>query len=254
MILRFLVQEFQEFLKIIMSRDFFSFKRFDIYHNRCAMKVGTDGVLLGAWCSCEGHRNILDVGCGSGVIATMVAQREEEAIITGVEMDIDAAEQSRINFLRSPWSDRLHIENQTFQMFADNKREFDLIVSNPPYFIESLKSDNEPRMAARHTEQLSQEDLLEGVIKLLAKDGVFSAIFPYTEANIFVAKAALSGLYCIRRMDVRGRREKPIKRVLLEFSRVKGEVQNEELIIEEGARGEYSSKYVELTKDFYIKF
>lgn len=233
----------------------FRFKQFVVSQDKCAMKVGTDGVLIGAWCSCVGAINVLDVGCGTGLISLMVAQRNDKAVIDAVEIDVDAAEQSRGNFEKSDWFPRLNVYNMSFQEYiSKSTKKYDFIVSNPPYFIDSLKNSDVARMSARHTDKLPYEDLIYGVVNLLAEDGVFSAIFPYEEANIFVAKAAASGLYCVKRMDVKGVVNKPIKRVMLEFSRVKSELISDSMFIEGVERHSYSQKYIDLTKDFYLKF
>ncbi|MFI3261967.1 MAG: methyltransferase [Rikenellaceae bacterium] len=219
------------------------------------MKVGTDGVLIGAWANCEQRKRMLDVGAGTGVISLMIAQRNPDVIIDAVEIDKDAAEQMTDNFEISQWSNRLNVANATFQNFAHSSTvTYDLIISNPPYFLNSLKNMELKKTVARHAELLPYEDLIEGVIKLLSEDGLFSAIFPYEEANLFVAMAALKGLYCVRRLDVRGRSRKPVKRVLLEFSKNKVEPNFDEMIIEEGERHSYTEKYKNLTKDFYLKF
>lgn len=238
-----------------MNIDFFQFKQFRVYHNKCAMKIGTDGVLIGAWTNCEQYKCMLDVGAGTGVISLMIAQRNENIVIDAVEIDKDASSQMKDNFEISPWNNRLNVVNDTFQNFASNcDKTYDLIVSNPPYFLNSLKNPDIKRTMARHTEMLPYDDLIDGVVRLLSEDGVFSAIFPYEEANLFVTKAALKGLFCVRRLDVRGKVRKPVKRVLLEFSKVKNEPIFDAMTIEEGERHNYSEKYKKLTKDFYLKF
>lgn len=239
-----------------MSKDFFRFKQFDVYHNRTAMKVGTDGVLIGAWCDCNGRSKVLDVGSGTGVVALMVAQRDESAIIDAVEIDSDAALQAFENFERSLWKERLSVKNCSFQEYAQQNPtlKYDLIVSNPPYFVNSLKNEDIKKQLARHTDSLSYNELIDGVDLMLSDDGVFSAIFPYEEANIFVAMAAKKGFFCVRRVDIKGAPERAVKRVMLELSRVKREPMFDELVIENSGRGGYSKRYIELTRDFYLKF
>lgn len=238
-----------------MGADFFQFKQFKVYHNRCAMKVGTDGVLIGAWSDCEGRKRALDVGAGTGIISLMTTQRDENILVDAVEIDAEAAMQMKENFEASNWSDRLNVVNKSFQEFVNKcPIKYDLILSNPPYFLNSLKNSEIKKSVARHTELLPYEDLIDGVTKLLTDDGLFSAIFPYEEANIFVAMAALKGLYCVKRLDVKGAPRKPVKRVLIEFSKNKREVQFDDMVIEEGERHAYSQKYKNLTSEFYLKF
>lgn len=238
-----------------MSNDNFSFKRFTVQQGKCAMKVGTDGVLLGAW---SGGRNtavsrVLDIGTGTGVVALMLAQRFPDAYIDAIDIDEGSVLQAKENFLQSEWHERINAVHSSIQYFRSEKK-YDLIVSNPPYFIDSMKAGGK-RMLARHTDTLSYSDLAEGVVRLLEKGGLFAAIFPYVESNIFIIEAAGRGLYVTRRMDVAGVAGKPVKRVLLEFSfnRV-DDVPVENMIIESGGRHCYTKKYKELTKDFYLKF
>lgn len=238
-----------------MPNDHFTFKRFTVRQDKCAMKVGTDGVLLGAW---AGGRdilvsNVLDVGTGTGVVALMLAQRFPGARIDAIDIDVCAVSQATENFAQSEWIERICAVHSSVQDFRPD-RKYDLIVSNPPYFIDSMKADAK-RTLARHTDTLSYADLVDGVVRLLGNDGSFAVIFPYVESNIFIIEAAKKGLYVNRRMDVAGAPGKPVKRVLLEFSfnRVV-DVPVENLIIESGGRHCYTEKYRELTKDFYLKF
>lgn len=220
------------------------------------MKVGTDGVILGAWCGLSGEeKKILDIGTGTGLIALMAAQRTTNSEIDAVEIDGPSAQQAAENFKASPWSERLNILNTSIQRYAaTTATRYDHIISNPPYFINSLESPDKQRTVARHTSQLSHDDLIAAVKILLGKDGRFSAIFPYAEANIFIAQAAVEGLYCNRRLNIHPIPEAPSKRVALEFSSTRSPLDEEELAIENGARHDYTTEYRELTKDFYLKF
>ncbi|MEG1635648.1 MAG: methyltransferase, partial [Rikenellaceae bacterium] len=191
-----------------MSSDIFRFKNFSVRQSSSAMKVGTDGVLLGAWatsqCS-DSAKNILDIGTGTGVIALMAAEVCSSAKITAVEIEREAAEEARYNFEASRWSDRLTIHNQSFQEFCAQKEHhhfFDIVVTNPPYFINSLKNETASKTAARHALLLPYEDLADGVEKIVSEDGYFFAILPYAGASIFIALAALKGLYLRKRVDV----------------------------------------------------
>ena len=158
----------------------FTFKQFHIDHSRCAMKVGTDGVLLGAWARVDGTRRILDIGTGTGVIALQMAQRNSEAQIFAVEIDETASCRARANFDMSPWAERLEVECCAAQEF-NHTEKFDLIISNPPYFVDSLLPPDAKRSTARHTHDLSFEALDEAVSRLLAENGRFAMILPVAE-------------------------------------------------------------------------
>ena len=246
-----------------MPSDVFRFKRFAVRQAQSAMKVGTDGVLLGAWVRTgEGEKRILDVGAGTGLIALMMAQRSPNAEIDAVEMEPGAAAEAQENAAVSPWKERITVHCRRFQDFAREQaaegEKYDLIVSNPPYFIHSvdyLETGPKSRVAARHAQALPYGDLIEGIVMLLASEGRFAGIFPYEEAGVFIAKAATRGLYCKRMADIYPKPGKKIKRVAAEFSFVRGEPLWEELTIENGGGNyDFTNQYRELTKDFYLKF
>lgn len=218
------------------------------------MKVGTDGVLLGAWVDIENVNSALDIGTGSGVIALMIAQRNLNATIHAVEIDQESALQAKQNFENSPWSSRLTIDPMSLQVFASTcNSKFDLIVSNPPYFNKSLKSPLPERTLTRHTDELPNSDLLEGVKKLLAPEGRFCAILPYTEGNILIAEAVNYGLYCNCKLFVKTKPDKPIIRILTEFSFHKDRLPESTISIHT-ANGDYTEEYKQLTADFYLAF
>jgi len=236
-----------------MPNPFFRFKQFTVRQEKAAMKVGTDGVLLGVWAEVSTAETILDIGTGTGLVAIMLAQRSK-ARIDAVEIDPDSSTQAKENVDRCPWRDRINLYNKSFQEYSqEHNGYYDLIVSNPPYFINSLKSQEAARNSARHDEDLPQDDLIEGVVKLLASEGRFSAIFPYVEGNIFVAKAAAKGLYCTKRVNVVGKQGTGVKRLLLEFSKQKLPFEESELTIRDKNDG-FTSEYRLLTKDFYLAF
>lgn len=219
------------------------------------MKVGIDGVMLGAWANIENAANILDVGTGTGLIAIMLAQRNANASIDAVEIDGMACEQAMENAANCMWKERINIIHGKFQTFANIvQKRYDLIVSNPPYFIASLQSPEMQRTVARHSTLLNQDDLLSGIAKILAEKGKFCAIFPYIEANIFIAKAAAINIFCNKKTNVKPNYEKPVKRILLEFSRDKQKLSETTICIETDERHNYSNEYKALTKDFYLKF
>lgn len=218
------------------------------------MKVGTDGVLLGAWANCENVENILDIGTGTGLIALMLAQRSN-SIIDAVEIDEDASKQAAENVEKTSWKERIHIINQSFQEFMkiENKK-YDLIVSNPPYFQNSLFAPDHKRTNARHNLSLELEDLISGSLKLLNENGCLSIILPYLEGAMFIVKAAEYGLFCVRQTKVLPKPNTEPKRLLLEFMKMKKPLVEQEIIIELNKRHEYSEAYKNLTKDFYLAF
>ena len=230
----------------------FQFKQFTIHQQRSAMKVGTDGVLVGAWASVRANgRTILDIGTGTGLIALMLAQRNPEAEVVAVEIDSESAAQARDNVAASLWSDRVTVEECAVQDFVSD-RKFDLIVSNPPYFVDSQKCPDGSRNTARHTDTLSFSELMKAAERLLASDGRFAVIVP-SEAAMSVVAAG--NLHLVRRCDVHTKPNAQPKRVMLEFSpRFEGAAIREELTIGDGTNGGYSPEYVALTRDFYLKF
>ena len=229
----------------------FRFKQFAVEQDDVAMKVGTDGVLLGAWADCEGAKHILDIGTGTGVIALMMAQRNVEAKIHAVEIDETASKRARSNFDLSPWAERLEVECCAVQEFAPSEK-FDLIISNPPYFVDSLLPPDAKRSTARHTHDLSFEELDKAVCRLLAEDGRFALILPTTEFDKYLA---ITQLCLCRRCDVHPTVGSPTKRVMAEFAKQKVDaVALENITIEQERRGDYTEEYRTLTKDFYLKF
>jgi tRNA1Val (adenine37-N6)-methyltransferase len=229
----------------------FYFKKFTVAQEGSAHKVGTDGVLLGAWASVQGARRVLDVGTGTGVIALLIAQRTDaNVIIDAVELQHEEAMEAALNFKQSPWHDRLNIYEATFQDFGIGT-VYDLIISNPPYFEKSWLPPDERRTTVRHTNSLSFKELAENSKRLLTNAGRLCVILPPVEAEAFRDLAANSALFCTRECLFRTRREKPVERVLMEFSLIKHGVTSEHLILyESGER--WSDEYWELTKDFYL--
>ena len=216
------------------------------------MKVGTDGVLIGAWASVRANdRTILDIGTGTGLIALMLAQRNPEAEVVAVEIDSESAAQARDNVAASPWSDRVIVEECAVQDFVSDLK-FDLIVSNPPYFVDSQKCPDGSRNTARHTDTLSFSELMKAAERLLAPDGRFAVIVPAESAMSVIAAG---NMHLVRRCDVRTKPSAQPKRVMLEFSpRFEGAALREEFTIGDGTNGGYSPEYVALTRDFYLKF
>jgi tRNA1Val (adenine37-N6)-methyltransferase len=236
-----------------MANDFFTFKQFTIYQDKCAFKVGTDGVLLGAYTDITGSKKILDIGTGSGLVALMLAQRSNAEIVA-IEPDYDSFEQACRNFRESKWGKKIRSENIDLQSFKKNKIEFDLIVTNPPYFPDSLKNPDQRKASARHHITLSSDEILKCVSDLLTQNGRFNIILPYVEGNIFIAEAQAFGLYCNSILKIRPLPTSEIRRMILTFSKNHLKVSEKFLTIEHGKRHEYTEEYVSLTKDFYLKF
>lgn len=237
-----------------MSRDF-RFKRFNVAQPRSAMKVGTDGVLLGAWADLgESQGQILDIGTGTGLVALMAAQRTERwgAKVVGVEIDAPSAEDARDNFGASEWSARLTVVECPIQEYRSEEK-FAHILSNPPYFVRSLTSPDAARTAARHTTSLTFEELAAAAARLLAPDGRLSLVLPYDAVGDMTLAAARSGLFLARREDVRTKQTAEPKRSLLEFGFEPRPTLRTDLTIHI-AGGDYSEEYRTLTKDFYLNF
>lgn len=232
----------------------FAFKEFSVNQDRCAMKIGTDGVLLGAWATISHNPfSILDVGTGTGILALMLAQRSHAENIEAIEIDDAAFEQAADNFENSPWGDRLFCYHASFNEFVEEiDDKYDLIVSNPPFYSENYKTDNPQRDLARFTDALPFEHLLHGTAKLLDDNGKVSFVIPFTEEVNFILLAEKTGLYPNRITRVKGSTSTGIKRSLLEFSFTQNNIQYSELTIET-SRHQYTKEYIELTKDFYLK-
>jgi len=225
-----------------------------VHQDRCAMKIGTDGVLLGAWASIKNDsKSILDIGAGTGILSLMLAQRSLAENIEALEIDEEAYEQCVENFEASPWADRLFCYHAGLDEFMEEIDEnYDFIISNPPYYTEDVSSGKTSRDTARQSQSLPFKELLEAVSKLLAEKGAFACVIPFREEDRFISMAATFNLFPMRIMRVRGNPSAAIKRSLLEFSFNKSEVLHEELAIER-KRHQYTKKYINLTKDFYLK-
>jgi tRNA1Val (adenine37-N6)-methyltransferase len=233
----------------------FKFKQFSVEQDRCAMKIGTDGVLLGAWAPIENNPfSILDIGTGTGIIALMLSQRSNAQQIDALEIDEDAYEQAVDNFENSPWSDRLFCFHAGLDEFVEEPEdEYDLIISNPPFYTEDYKSENEQRDLARFTDAMPFEDLVEATDLLLSENGLFAVIIPFKEEDNFIALAKEYELYPIKITRVKGTPTTKIKRSLLAFCRNESATFLTDELIIETARHIYTPEYIELTKDFYLK-
>ena len=242
----------------------FQFKKFTINQDRCAMKVGTDGVLLGAWCPIDNNPfSILDIGAGTGILSLILAQRsnaehpslqgELAQQIDAIEIDENAFEQCVENFENSPWGDKLFCFHAGLDEFMEETEdEYDLIISNPPFYTEDYKTENEQRDLARFSDALPFEDLVEAANLLLSENGIFAVIIPFKEEEKFITLAKDFELHPFKITRVKGTPTTEIKRSLLAFSKTQKQTLVDELIIEM-ARHQYTEEYIDLTKDFYQK-
>ncbi|MDZ7737926.1 MAG: methyltransferase [Bacteroidales bacterium] len=233
--------------------DYFDFKQFRIYQQKAAFKVGTDSVLLGAWTDPSSAATILDIGTGTGLLALMMAQKSP-ADITAIEPDGQSYEEAVSNAGNSPWSNRINITNTRLQDYHPAGPDFDLIISNPPFFRSSLHNKDERLSRTRHDCDLSSQELLEGAGRLMSAGGTFCLVLPYAESALFIAEAADFGLYCNRILKVKPLPSSPVKRVLMEFGRKKKELHQAFLTIEKGERHEYTAAYRKLTAAYYLYF
>ena len=242
----------------------FQFKKFSVNQDRCAMKVGTDGVLLGAWCPIDNNPfSVLDIGAGTGILSLILAQRsnaehpslqgELAQQIDAIEIDEDAYEQCVENFESSPWGDRLFCFHAGLDEFIDEPEDqYDIIISNPPYYSEDYKTGSEKRDLARFQDALPFEDLVEAAHLLLSENGIFAVIIPFKEEEKFITLAKDFELYPFKITRVKGTPTTEIKRSLLAFSKTQKQTHVDELIIET-TRHQYTEEYIDLTKDFYLK-
>jgi tRNA1Val (adenine37-N6)-methyltransferase len=233
----------------------FNFKQFTVQQDKCAMKIGTDGVLLGAWCPIDNNPfSVLDIGAGTGILSLMLAQRSHAKQIDALEIDVDAYEQCVDNFEKSPWSDRLFCFHAGLDEFiAEPEDEYDLIISNPPFYSENYKTSNFYRDLARFQDALPFEDLIEAVDLLLSENGIFALIIPYKEEERFIDLCAEVELYPVKVTRVKGSNTTPIVRSLLAFKRYELSVLTADELVIEINRHEYTDDYIQLTKEFYLK-
>jgi len=240
--------------KDVQEREPFHFKQFSVNQKNCTMKVGTDGVLLGAWADVSKAKKVLDIGTGTGLIALMMAQRLPEAEIHAVEISEESCELAKQNFSETKWSNRLKVFNSPIQDFAKfTDHRYDLIVSNPPFFSGGTFSSNEDKNLMRHTVRLPNGDLLNAVRRLLNKSGRFLLILPYIEGLRFEEMARQYHFYVTKKTSVLPTKDKPVERLLMEFSYEEQKLVEKTLIVETDQRHVYTEEYIALTKDFYLK-
>jgi tRNA1Val (adenine37-N6)-methyltransferase len=236
-----------------MANNYFSFKQFTVYQDKSAFKVGTDGVLLGSAIDVTGVKRILEIGTGTGLIALILAQRSDAEIVA-IEPDYESWCQACENVSRSKWNSRIAVQNSDLQNYVPGEAKFDLIVTNPPYFTDSLRNPDQRKSTARHNDSLTSEELLMGATRLLEENGKFQLILPYVEGNIFIAEAVNYGFFCNNILKIRPLPDSEIRRLILTFSRKKLLPAEKFLTIEKGKRHEFTEDYINLTKEFYLKF
>jgi len=219
------------------------------------MKVGMDGVLLGAWADPSGVERILDIGTGTGLIALMMAQKNSLALIDAIEVDPEAFKEAVLNCQQSPWNDRIKLELCSFQEFTERtERKYDLIVSNPPFFTNGVKAPIESRAQARHSESLPLDVLISGAVGLLNENGRISLVLPIECLSEVEQLPILHLLFISRLCRVKPNPIKPEFRILVELTNSESAIHESELMIEFEKHHDYTSEYKELTKDFYLKF
>lgn len=233
----------------------FSFKQFSVQQDKCAMKIGTDSVLLGSWCPIENNPfSVLDIGAGTGVLSLMLAQRSHAEQIDALEIDEDTYEQCVENFEASPWSDRLFCFHAGLDEFIEEPEdEYDIIISNPPFYSEDYKTDNSQRDLARFQDAMPFEELVEAADLLLSENGIFAVIIPFKEEERFIDLCVEVELFPVKVTRVKGSHTTPIVRSLLAFKRYELSVLAADELVIEINRHEYTDDYINLTKDFYLK-
>jgi tRNA1Val (adenine37-N6)-methyltransferase len=237
-----------------MANNYFRFKQFTIHQEHAAFKITTDSVLLGAWAALDGVRNILDIGTGTGILALMAAQRSD-ADIVAIEPDRASFMQAGLNITGSPWYHRIILANCTLQDYnPDDTILFDAIITNPPFFVNSLPNPDRKKAVARHSLTLSHDELIAHANRLLAPGGALHLVLPVSEAERFIGMAQKHGLYCRERLNVKPAPSQPPVRILMTLGRQNNEPDENTIVIESGGRHHYSDEYVSLTKDFYLKF
>jgi tRNA1Val (adenine37-N6)-methyltransferase len=240
--------------EVKMSNNYFKFKQFTVHQEHVAFKITTDSVLLGAWADLNGCRSVLDIGTGTGIISLMAAQRSGAQIVA-IEPDPGSYMQAGLNISASPWHDRITVLNNAVQdYFPGSNLLFDTIITNPPFFIDSLPNPEAAKARARHSLTLSHSELVTAALRLLSDEGILQLVLPVAEAELFTVMAAEAGLYCRRRLTVRPTPSLPPARLLMTLGRVRSSIEESTLVIEKGGRHHYSDEYVSLTKDFYLKF
>lgn len=237
-----------------MANNYFKFKQFIVYQDNTAMKVGVDAVLLGAWANPGNASNILDIGTGTGLLSLMIAQKSNAQIIA-IEIDENAYKQAVENIQISPWPNKIGVLNISLQEFALTKgQKFDFIICNPPYYSNSMVSDDKNRTLARHDHSLTPFELAKNVNHLLCPDGRFIMIYPYSRKEDMIKAFVLNKLYPLDILEIKGTDAKLRNRIIIEFSRKYTVTRISTIAIRNSETNDYSFEYKELTKDYYLKF
>ncbi|MBP6122587.1 MULTISPECIES: tRNA(1)(Val) (adenine(37)-N(6))-methyltransferase TrmN [Providencia] len=243
------------YLKKKYRKGGFTFKQFFVAHDRCAMKVGTDGVLLGAWAPIAGKKQALDIGSGSGLVALMLAQRNENILVDAVELDTAAARQAEENFIESMWAKRLNVVNQNIIEFSEQTTtQYDLIVSNPPYFEPAVACRDEKRDQARYTATLTHEILLDCAKRCLIHDGLFCLVLPYDVGEKVEKMALNSGWFSAYRINIRDKATTEYHRMLLGLTLKDVETLESTLVLKEESDNSYTEAFQALIRPFYLKY
>jgi len=236
-----------------MPNNYFQFKQFTVFQDKCAMKVSTDACLFGAMVPpnpLKGEYYVLDIGTGTGLLSLIVAQKNPHAVIDAVEIDEAAAEQAKQNFAASPWTERLHVFNADILSFNADKK-YDRIISNPPFFEDDLRSPDQIKNNAKHDTALSLIELLQVVQKHLTKDGSFAVLLPYHRVNYFIEEADKTGLHLTQIILVKQTETHDYFRGILFFSKTKKLLQNTEVTIKDN-KGNYTPAFTAALKDYYL--
>ncbi|MBC7413222.1 MAG: methyltransferase [Bacteroidia bacterium] len=233
----------------------FVFKQFEIAQHLCAMKVGTDAVLLGAWASVYNARTILDIGTGTGILALMLAQKNTLASITAIDIDESAVIQASHNFANSKFATQLNIQHTCLQNFvAQSTVKYDVIISNPPFFENSSRAQDAARNIARHNDSLTLAELIQSVQILLAQNGTFYIVLPATQQSTLLQLINNNKMYVQQIMYIHTKEHKAPKRILVAVGKYEKTIKEENLIIELENRHDYSPEYKALTQDYYVRF
>lgn len=235
-----------------MSDSFFTFKQFRVLHRKSIMKVGTDGVLLGAYVDCSNVKRILDIGTGTGLLSLMLAQKCD-ALIHGIDINAEAVEVARFNVEQSPWADRIEVFQSSVQNFAPTEK-YDLIVSNPPFYTTDVVAPEKGRALARHDLSLNISDLVISIDRLMSQDGCCYVIYPIEQSKVFEDDALSRGMSVARRLYISSSPESQPIRIIMKVCRAKSIAEDDYLFIENGTRHDFSEKYKSLTRDYYLKF